>query len=118
VTLLYNDETDATGTGNTTDIKTYTLGSGSYSKIITEAEIVVDAIGNTYSEYTFEITYGGSNVESTTLAATGAPTKNTKSGGVIKYAGALATGTTIHLNVTSVSTGTWRVKSLRVYGVN
>lgn len=119
VKLLSADETDVTGTGNNATAKSYTLPANVFSKILVESEVALEGVANADNEVTFEIKFGATSKESLSLrqSATGSG-DYTKLAGVVKYSEAWAGGGNVTIAVTVVTgTGTWKVKSLRVYGV-
>ena len=117
VISLYRDEVEDTGTTNTT-VKTYTLPSNTYSRIIIESECGFRGNVNVNSNATFNIVVGGVTKRTHTDEgdATGGGDQQEK-GRTLKYSEAITTGATIEITTTAVANGTWSVDSLRVYGV-
>jgi hypothetical protein len=117
VISLYRDEVEDTGTTATT-VKTYTLPSNTYSRIIIESECGFRGFANANSNVTFNIVVGGVTKRTHTDEgdATGATDQQEK-GRTLKYSEAITGGATIEITTTTVLNGTWEVDALRVYGV-
>ena len=114
--LLYTDETDQTGTGAapTNPIKSYVVAANTYSKILVEAEVGVDATAT--GNWQFDLLYAGTVKESSQFKWN---ITTFGSFGTVKYSEAMTAGGTVQVNSvkSSVTTLTWYVRSFRVYGV-
>lgn len=119
VILLYSDETEDSGTSTTSNIKTYTVASNTYTKIMAECEVQLYGGDNVDCTMKYILSIGGDAVRELTLqqAATGR-------GGIWILAGNLKTSTsftsggTVSVSVNETSNGgTYYIQSLRVYGV-
>jgi hypothetical protein len=119
IALINTDETDSSGTTTSTAVKSYAVPANTYSRIMVEAEIGLDHLGNSDSEWNFILVYGGVNKETIPLRFEGSHAGDAnKLSGVIKYSEAFAAGGTVQINVSAVTAaGTWYVRSFRVYGV-
>ena len=119
VVLINADETEVTGAASNGAVKTYSLAVNTYAKIIIEAEVALDAGVHKENEVQFNIEIGDVVKRSLNLRASDTgPNDNIKIGGALKYSQQQKTAATIDIAVDVISnTGTWRVKSLRVYGV-
>lgn len=117
VILLDSNETDVSGTTNST-VKTYVLAANTYSKIIIEGECEFISASNVLSTCDFSIFVGATQkrVIENLNSATGAG-DFVRSGISIKYSEAITVGDTITLRTQNVSNATWNVCSLRIYGV-
>jgi hypothetical protein len=118
IVLIDTDETETTGTGNNGAIKTYTLGSNTYSRIMIESECGFRSNANTNGIVTFNIEINNVVVRNALIEfdATGAGDQHA-AGYTLKYSQPLTAGGTIDISTTSVANGTWTVESLRIYGV-
>lgn len=115
--LLYADETNSAG-GTAFTVKTYTLASNTYSRIIVESECEFFSGTNLLSTCDFAIYIGGTvkRIIENVNSATGAG-DYIRSGIAIKYSEAVTAGAVIDLRSQNVSNATFNVCSLRVYGV-
>jgi len=117
VVLLNADETIGTGGTNAT-IKTYVLGSNTYSRIIIESECEFQQNTNLNASCNFCI-YVGSTVKRIVecfASATGAG-DYMRDGIAAKYSEAITAGATITIRTENTVNATFQVNSLRVYGV-
>lgn len=117
VILIYHDETESTGTNDTT-VKTYTLAANTYSRIIIETEVGFENTAATDGIVTFNLVVGGVTKRTHQIEGdnTGAGDQQDK-GRVLKYSEAITAGAVIDITTTAIANGTWKVDSLRVYGV-
>jgi hypothetical protein len=117
--MLSNSESNITGTVTTANVKSYTVPANLYSQIMVEVEIGLDQSGNTDAEWIFDIQYAGVSKASSSLRQRGNNASDShKTVGIIKYSELMPAGGVIRINITSVSAnGTWRLNSLRIYGV-
>ena len=119
VVLINADETEVTGTGSDGAAKTYSLAVNSYAKIIIEAEVAFDSEVNKINEVQLNIEIGDVVKRSFNLRhqQTG-PGDYCKNGGALKFSQQQQDAATIDIAVDVITgAGTWRVKSLRIYGV-
>jgi len=117
--LLSTDESEDTGANTTSNVKTYTVASNTYSYIMAECEVGFVGGANSTCQMDFTLDIGGvvSRTGSIRQPATGSGDyQNTL--GNIKISTALTAGGTVSISVNEVSNGaTWYVYSLRVYGI-
>lgn len=120
VILIHRNETGASGTTTNTSAVTYTLAANTYSFIIAECEIGFVGVAATDCEATFNLTFNGGATKGDYALRQG----NSGAGdqwkllGRYSYSGVFTAGGAITMSVTAtLGTGTWSVKSLRVYGV-
>lgn len=120
VILLNADETDASGTTTNASAKTYSLAANTYARIMVEAEISLVGVGNELDQVTFDLKIDGINIDDTVIlqqAVTGAGDL-WKLAGNVKGSKVQTGAVTVTVSVTvNNGTGTWTVRSLRVYGV-
>ncbi len=120
-TVLINaDETDVTGTASNATAKTYMLGTNTFGRIIVEAELAVTGVANSAFDITFTLKIDGTNTDDTIelrAPAAGAGTVFDVSG-ILKGSKVETAAVTVTVSVTvTTGTATWKVRSLRVYGV-
>lgn len=117
--LLSTDESENTGVNTTSNVKTYTVASNTYSYIMAEAEVGFQGGANVTCQMDFILDIAGVVSRTGTIRqpATGSGDyQNTL--GNIKISTALTAGGTVSISVNEVSNGaTWFVYSLRVYGI-
>lgn len=117
--LLSNSEADVTGVATTASVKSFVVVANIYSQIMVEVEIGLDQSGNNNAEWTFDIQYAAVTKGTSNLKLRGNNVgQEHKVLGVLKYSELMTAGGTVQINVTAVTVnGTWRVNSLRVYGI-
>lgn len=117
IVLIYNDEIEDTGTNSRT-VKSYTLSENTFSQIMVEAEVEFINKANSNGNTSFNIVID--SVTKRTLILSGDATgtgDQFQSGGTAKYSEPMTRGAIIEIITTSVSNATWKVFSLRVYGI-
>lgn len=117
--LLSNSEADVTGIATTASVKSFVVPANTYSQIMVETEIGLDQSGSNNSEWVCDIQYAGVTKATSNLKFRGNnASQEHKAVGVLKYSEAMTAGGTVQINITAVTVnGTWRVNSLRVYGI-
>ena len=117
--LLYADEVEDTGVNSTSNVKTYSLASNSYSYILAECEVGFRGGANSTCQMDFTLDIAGTinRTGSIRQPATGSGDYMNQLGN-IKLTTTLTAGGTISVSVTEVSNGaTFYVYSLRIYGI-
>jgi len=116
--LLSTQETQITGTANSTGIFSYTVASNTYSRIMVESEVGWRGNANLNTNVTFELQYGGVTKRDALIEfdATGAGDQFA-AGYTLKYSESFTGGGVVRINTTGVLQGTWTVESFRVYGI-
>lgn len=119
--LLSADEADASGSATNATAKTYSLGANSYSKIVAEAEVAIVSQSATAVAVTVDLKIDGSNIDDTVTEAhpSGGSGVVWRSAWNVKASKAQTSAATVTVAVTvgTLGTGTWYVRSLRVWGV-
>lgn len=117
--LLSNSEADVTGIATTASVKTFVVPANIYSQIMVEAEVGLDHSGSNNADWTVDLQYAGVTKATSNLKLRGNnAAQEHRTIGVVKYSEAMPAGGTIRINITAISAvGTWRVNSLRIYGV-
>jgi hypothetical protein len=118
--LLYADESEATGTSDSSAAKTYTVPANSYSYILAEAEVVVESYDGSQSTATFKCMYNGTQEKTMVLSQKGNGSGDINiAGATLKHSKILQSNSAISIDVSFNSTGNgrWRIKGFRIYGV-
>lgn len=117
--LLSNSEADVTGVATTASVKTFVVPANIYSQIMVEAEVGLDQSGSNNADWTADLQYAGVTKATSNLKLRGNnAAQEHRTIGVVKYSEAMPAGGTVRINITAISAvGTWRVNSLRVYGI-
>lgn len=118
--LLDAQETETTGTINTSLIKSFVVPVNTYSAIMVESEVGFRSNANLPSNCVFELLYDAVIVRDARIEfdATGNGDQHA-AGYTLKFTDAYASGGTVSIRVFTVGAinGTWTVESFRVYGI-